>query len=143
MTAPWLCHSHPVLPELTPASNPRSSPVVFEVRLPGWQIFGVFMELHPTGIAKHSRSCWPGTSVPIGFLFLNEPFLQLGGEPVLLKSGGLMSSWWIFNDFFLISCRICSVFHLRHRVLVNRLLFGVAPLVAMEFKGTLAQLNKL
>lgn len=65
MTAPWPCHSHPVLPELTPASNPCSSAVVFEVRLPGWQLFGVFTELHPTGIAeqqellaRHFRTRW-------------------------------------------------------------------------------------
>lgn len=98
--ARWqLCHD-PVLLELTPASNSCSSPAVFEFRLPGWQLFGVFTELHPAGIAKQSRSCWPGTSIPVGFLFLHEPFLQLGGKPALQKPGGFMSSWWIFNDLF-------------------------------------------
>lgn len=89
----------PVLSELTPAPNYCSSPVVLQFRLPGWQLFGVFTELHPAGIAKQSRSCWPGTSVPLGFLFLNEPFLQLGGEPALLSPAKTRGIYVILVDF--------------------------------------------
>lgn len=90
-------------PELTPAPNYCSPPVVVEFKV----VFGVqagsclgcSQNCTLQGLLKQGRSCWPGTSVPVGFLFLKEPFL-LGGEPALQKAGGFMSSWWISNYFF-------------------------------------------
>lgn len=37
--------------------------------------------------------------MPVGFLFLNEPFLQLGGEPALLSPAEIRGIYGILMDF--------------------------------------------
>lgn len=143
----WLCCSHPELLRLSPALCCCSCSVVFQLRLPGRHFLGCSQNCIPQGLPNRAGAAGQAFLYPLGSSFWeNLSSSCKGNQPcsALQKSGGFMSSWWIFNDFFfLTSCRICSVFHLRHHVLVNRLLFGKAPSVATEFKGTLAHLNKL